>query len=200
MGLYGAGPASNEPYRVEMYDVHNPPENFHQMRKVIISSWGHNWQREQVQSIIWNLSARRHVRDFPRIQREILFSAGMIGKDDLDVLGIEELMFGITSYLFDEIIINSLENYNVTETAILNRKSRYTLTIPDDLQSCLGSFIVKPLKSDGFKRVRLSVYNTTDREQVFKLTDYYLRSMRNDVQSLAIELSRSFCSAYQQYH
>jgi hypothetical protein len=195
MGSQQAGPAGNEPYKVEMYDFDNPPEHFHKSRQLIIRSWASKWRYEEMQSLLWNITSRRHHRDFPRSQRELLYSAGLIGREEVEMLPVEEAMFNVSSFIFGDLIMNTVENYNITETAILERKSKQPIK-ETNIKSCHGSFIIVPVRADGYRSLYLKVYNCSDVPQPFVVTDYYLKSLRSDVQSLTLELSRKLCEEY----
>ena len=92
--------------------------------------------------------------------------------------------------------MNTVSNYNITESAILNRKSSLKLfKLPGRAGYCFYPFVISVLKSYGFSSVKLSIYNSSAKNQACDLSNYHLIPGRKDVQPLAVDIPRKvICS------
>ena len=177
-------PAKNEPFVPIKFKKENV------VRKLLIGSYNKLAQRSLLQTMIWNLTRKRHPRDLPLGQRKLLAELGIISQDDVKILDIEKIMFDITSNIFGGLIVNTLDNFNITDRSILNRKSRFKLKQTTNKRYCLHPFVIEHLSSHGYSKAKIMVYNTSNEVRDFVLSNYYFKPKRKDVQPLAMELSR----------
>jgi hypothetical protein len=183
----GAGPKKNELYRVIRV------KNDNNIRKLLNGTWKKCVNKRKIQSIIWNITSRRHPRDLPESQQRILVDAGIVSREEVNVLPIERAMFKFSSWIFGTLIVNTIENYNMTETAIINRKSMFklkkTVKMPQYNQR---PFLIKLHRTYSYSKIKIAFYNYTRRPQLLSVSDYHLIPARNDVQPLSMELSRKY--------
>lgn len=187
MKSHGVGPKKNEPYEV----IKVKGDNI--VKKFLNSTWKKCLNKRNIQSIIWNITNRRHPRDLPESQQRILVEAGIVSSEEISVLPIERIMFDFSSWIFGTLIINTMENYNITETAIINRKSMFKLkkTVKTP-QYNHRPFLVKLHRTYSYSKIKIAFYNYTDRPRLLNVTDYHLIPARRDVQPLSMELSREY--------
>lgn len=182
----GAGPSQKEPYRVIKVQDNDI------IKKLLDGLWKKCHDKHSVQSVIWNLTNRRHPRDLPESQQRMLVDSGVVSQQEVNVLPIERMMFKFWSWVFGTLIVNTLENYNMTETAIINRRSMFKLGRDIRLpQFHYRPFLIKLYRTYSYSRVQIGFYNYTGQAQLLRITDFQLKPKRRDVQPLSLELSRS---------
>ncbi|MCP4137303.1 MAG: hypothetical protein GY754_40420 [bacterium] len=185
MNSGNAAPSSKEVFTVTRIEERN------KVRKLLSGVWGKCRKKRMIQSIIWNITSKRHPRDLPRLQRVILYEAGLIDEEDVKLFEVEEMMFNFSSWIFGDIIMNTLDNYSITNSAILNRKSRFEIK-QTKRYDCHYPFLFTVFTAHSYTNVSLGIYNSTGTPQTCRLTDYHLIPGRKDVQPLAVELSRKY--------
>ncbi len=182
----GAGPKQNELYKV----IKVKDDDI--IKKFLNGTWKKCLDKRNIQSIIWNITNRRHPRDLPESQQSILVEMGIVSREEVNVLPIEKIMFDFSSWIFGTLIVNTMENYNITETAIINRKSMYKLKTVTMPQYNHRPFLIKLHRTYSYSKIKIAFYNYTDRPRKLNITDYHLIPVRSDVQPLSMELSRKY--------
>ena len=100
-----AVPSGSEPFTAIKFEADN------KVRNLLVRSFDKNIKRSLMQTMIWNLTNKRHPRDLPKTQRKLLAAVGIISKSDVEILDIEKTMFNLSSKIFGGIMVNTLNNF-----------------------------------------------------------------------------------------
>ncbi|ASV11741.1 hypothetical protein [Leptospira santarosai] len=186
----GAGPSSNEPYKV----IHATESN--EIRKLLNSMWGQCNSRQEVQSLAWNITNRVPHNALPPSQRQMLGLSKLLQTvENVPILGFGVKIVSAPISIAKDLVVYTVENFASVESEILNRKSEQQMTSKPE-PSRHGPFFIEVLNTRGFSGVTISVYNYTTQSAKFQAHEFQLQPERKDVQPLAIELSRTLACHY----
>ncbi|MCB0350092.1 MAG: pre-toxin TG domain-containing protein [Bdellovibrionales bacterium] len=168
--------------------------------KEILKLFSKDKQIEQadIQALFWNLQNKTQWENYPDNFKAILQKIDPNAAVKLPSKIKDTAQNAVMDYLKSQMPIADKideafsfaegEYYRYSEYArsISDLKSKFSIEEKDEAQSIADSPLYVTTKSDGYHNQTLTFYNPTSKSQEIDLSDYYLKSSRNDVQRIAL--------------
>lgn len=154
--------------------------------------------QEDIQTLLWNLQNKTVWEDYPTSLKQILLSVDPQAQKKLpsrlsetvkdEVFGLVRDQLPGVSEVEDIVALvrGKYHDYDQIRASIERRKSKYGLKATDSVPPVPGTPLFAETKSEGFASQQVTVYNPAGQDVILDLSQYELKPLRSDVQSLAL--------------
>lgn len=145
--------------------------------------------KSQIQEIIWNLENKTYFEDYPDNLKRILVQAShhakLILPSQIKSRVADELMPDDIKQALDivEGQYHTLEDFKKRIDSI---KSKNILPKNYNASTLPSTHLTASTTSSGYSTQNITLYNSTNKDQILKITDYYLMPVRSDVQPIIL--------------
>ena len=156
-------------------------------------------EKELIQELIWNLANKTYYEDYPEKLKKILeeidpnaflklpsrtksemIDAGVSVFEEMSEVDIKETV---------QLVKGKYYSFEEFKAVLESSKSSYALTEKQFYSKIPKTNLFSTSHSQGYKQQVLNFYNPTEETQMIDLGNYYLKSLRSDVQRIAMTAS-----------